>query len=202
MTTFLLIRHGHTDAVDAYLAGRQRGTPLTSRGLEQVRALVERLRHVQVDAVVSSPLTRTRETAEALAGDRGLSVEVCSALDEFDFGDWTGRAFSEVDADPRWSAFNAVRSVTRAPGGEGMLGVQSRAVAALLDLACRYPTQTVAIVSHGDVIRAIVMYCLGIPIDFVHRLEISPARLTIVTVGQGQPPVVRQVNADSAPGEA
>ena len=87
--------------------------------------------------------------------------------------------------------------MVRAPGGELMLDVQQRAVAALLKIAATFPDGRVAAVSHGDVIRAALMYFLGIPLDLVHRFEVSPASVSIVTLDPNGP-VVRRVNGDSA----
>lgn len=196
MTRFLLIRHGLTDAVDNYLSGTAAGTPLNATGRAQVRLLVERLQHVPMSAVVSSPLERTKDTADAIAQSHGLPVEVMPAFIEFEVGAWTGRTFRDLDNDPEWPRFNAVRSVVRPPGGELMIEVQQRAMSGLFDLATRHPDATVAVVSHGDVIRAALMYVLGMPIDFVHRLEVSPARISIVTLDR-YTQVVHQLNGET-----
>ena len=90
MTTFLLIRHGLTDAVDHRLAGIAPGTHLNEIGRTQAERLVEQLRNVPLTAIVSSPLERTRETADPLARDRGLPVETNAAFLEYDVGAWTG----------------------------------------------------------------------------------------------------------------
>jgi len=193
----LLIRHGQTDAIDNYIAGTAEGTPLNSAGRRQAQRLGETLRDLPVAAVVSSPLTRTRETADAIARPHRLAVELVPTLGEFEFGLWTGRRFDDLDADPCWRRFNVVRSVTRPPGGELMLDVQRRAVSTLLDLAHSHSDACIVAVSHGDVIRAALMYFLGMPLDFLHRLEVSAASISIVTLDSGAP-VVRQVNGDSA----
>jgi len=78
-----------------------------------------------------------------------------------------------------------------------MLDVQHRSVSALLDLRTRHPEGIVAIVSHGDVIRAMLLFALGMPIDFYHRLEVLPARISIIEVS-AEPPRVLQVNGDNA----
>jgi broad specificity phosphatase PhoE len=194
---FLLIRHGLTDAVDHYVAGVAPGTHLNQIGRTQVTQLVERLHHVPLTAIVSSPLERTRETADPIGRDHGLAVETNPAFLEYDVGDWTGTAFPDLDANEAWQRFNAVRSVTRPPRGELMLEVQRRSVSALLDLHRRYPDGIVAIVSHGDVIRAMLLFALGMPIDFYHRLEILPARISIVELS-AEPPRVLQMNGDNA----
>jgi broad specificity phosphatase PhoE len=197
VTTFLLVRHGQTEAIDHYVAGTAEGTPLNRTGRLQAERLVETLRGVPLAAVACSPLTRTRETAEPIARAHGLDLEVLDRLGEFEFGAWTGRRFHELDSDPRWRQFNALRSLTRAPDGELMLDVQRRVVAMLLDMADARPNAHVVVVSHGDVIRAALMYFLGMPLDHVHRLEVAAASISIVTLDVNGP-VVRQVNGDSA----
>ncbi|MCU1383602.1 MAG: Phosphoglycerate mutase [Acidobacteria bacterium] len=197
MTAILLIRHGLTDAINQYVAGTGEGTPLNAEGRAQVARLSARLRDVRMTAVLSSPLIRTRETAEAIAQVHHLPVEIVAGLTEFEFGEWTGRPFRELDADPEWQRFNRVRGLTRPPGGELMLDVQQRAVTALLEAAATYPGGRVVVVSHADVIRAALMYFLGIPLDLVHRLEIAPASVSIVTIDPNGA-VVRRVNGDNA----
>jgi probable phosphomutase (TIGR03848 family) len=197
MTTILLIRHGLTDAVDRALSGTAAGVHLTGEGRRQVAALAARLYGVRLDAIVTSPLERARETASAIAEGRNVRVSVVEALQEYDVGEWTGRALASLAPDEQFRRFNEVRSVTPAPRGELMLAVQARAVAALLALQQDAPDGTIAVVSHGDVIRAALMHFLGIPIDFVHRLEISPARVSVVRL-DGWAPRVLQVNGESA----
>jgi broad specificity phosphatase PhoE len=197
MTTFLLIRHGMTDAVGSFFAGRAPGLSLNAQGRTEAERVAERLRDVPLAAVISSPLDRTRETATAIAAPHRLDVVVNDAFNEFDVGPWTGTRFSDLTSSPEWARFNAARSVTRAPGGELMIDVQHRAAVALLELARQYDGAIVAVVSHGDVIRALLQYFLGMPIDFLHRLDIAPARISIVEVSETGVRV-RQVNGDSA----
>jgi len=199
VTRFLLIRHGDTNAIGRYIAGNVAGTDLNDAGRVQVETLVSRLHDVPLSAVVSSPLERTRQTAEPIARDHGLQVEVAAALSEFDFGEWTGATFDALANDSGWDRFNAVRSLTPARRGELMLDVQRRSVAGLLDVWSRHSTGTVAVVSHGDVIRAILLFVLGMPIDFYWRLEVQPARISVVELSEGVPRVLL-VNGDSASG--
>jgi len=197
MTTILLIRHGLTDDVDHVLSGRAAGVRLNAEGRRQAAELAQRLRDVALDAILTSPLERARDTAEAIAAKRGVRVQTIEALQEFDVGTWTGRAIGSMEGNTSWRRFNEVRSMTPAPGGELMLAVQMRVVSTLLDLAERYPDGTVAVISHGDVIRAALMFFLGMPIDFVHRFDISPARVSVVRL-DGSAPRVLQVNGESA----
>jgi broad specificity phosphatase PhoE len=197
MTTFLLIRHGLTDAVNHYVAGVAPGTHLNDIGRTQVAQLVAHLHDIPLTAVVSSPLERTRETADPIGRDHDLAVQTDPAFLEYDAGAWTGAMFCDLDADASWQRFKAVRSVTRPERGELMLEVQQRSVRALLNLHTRYPDGIVAVVSHGDVIRAMLLFALGMPIDFYHRLEILPARISIVELSTG-PPRVLQMNGDNS----
>ena len=199
MTRFLLIRHGDTDAIGRYIAGNVPGTNLNDTGRAQVETLVRRLRDVPLTAVVSSPLERTRQTADPIARDHALDVELAPGLSEFDFGAWTGATFESLARNAVWERFNAIRSVTPAVRGELMLDVQRRSVAALIDLWSRHSTGAVAVVSHGDVIRAILLFVLGMPIDFYWRLEVQPARISVVEFSDGAPRVL-QVNGDTASG--
>jgi probable phosphoglycerate mutase len=197
MTTFLLIRHGLTDAVDHRLAGIAPGTHLNDIGRAQAARLVDQLHEVPLTAIVSSPLERTRETAEPIGRDHGLEVQPIPAFLEYDVGAWTGMPFVDLDANEAWHRFNTVRSVNRPEQGELMLDVQHRSVSALLDLHARYVDGMVAVVSHGDVIRAMLLFVLGMPFDFYSRLVILPARISVVELTADAPRVL-QVNGDNA----
>jgi probable phosphoglycerate mutase len=199
-TTLLLIRHGLTDAVAGrMLTGTRPGVPLNSEGRRQAAAVADAIAGIALAAVVSSPLERALETALPIAERRGLAVERMPELLEFEFGEWTGRTFDDLDGDAGWRQFNQVRSVSAPPAGEMMLEVQVRAVRALLALERRFPGAAVAVISHGDVIRAALMHVLGIPLDFVHRLEIAPASVSIVELSDITPRV-RLINGDTSSG--
>ena len=197
-TKFLLIRHGLTDAVGRVMVGRSPGVHLNATGRAQAARLAERLRDVPLAAVASSPLERTRETARPIAESHRLPIQIVDGLVEYETGGWTGRPFTELDANPKWRRFNELRSLTCPPGGELMLDVQRRGISALLDLREQYPDGIVAAISHGDVIRAILLLLLGMPIDLLHRLEVSPGTISVVTLGADNPRVL-QVNGDSLP---
>jgi probable phosphoglycerate mutase len=198
MTTFVLIRHGLTDAVGQLMTGHRAGVHLTPAGRDQVAALPARLRNVPLAAIYASPLERTMETAQTIADGCGVRVQPDPRFIEVDFGEWTGQRFADLASDPAWQLYNRFRGVTRPPNGESLLDVQKRTVAALLELEARHRDQVVAIVSHADTLRAILLYFLGMPVDFVLRLELSPARISVLQLGAGAPRVL-QVNGDSIP---
>ena len=186
MTTFLLIRHATCDPVGRSLAGRAPGVSLNADGVAQAATLARRLHDVALDAIYSSPIDRARETAHAIAQGRAVTVQLDDALIELDFARWTGLSFAELDSDPQWRRFNALRSLTRASSGELMLQVQSRAIALLERIRAERPDAAVALVSHGDLIRGVVAHVAGVPLDLFHRIEIDPASVSVVEIGEQQ----------------
>jgi probable phosphomutase (TIGR03848 family) len=181
-TTVLLVRHGQTDAVGQWLAGRTEGVGLNQAGRAQAERLRARLSSLNLAAIYSSPLQRAVETAGPLAHERGLRVEPRLELAEVDFGEWNGQRFDTLAADPRWTRFNTHRSLAAVPRGERAPDVQARIVRTLDDLRSAHPGQIVVCVSHADVIRLAVLSVAGAPIDFIHRFEITPASVTAVAL--------------------
>jgi len=180
MTTFLLIRHGETDAVGRTMAGRMPGWHLNPQGREQVQKLADKLSTLPLKAVYTSPLERAVETAVPIARRHGLEPQSVTELNEMHVGEWEGLSFEELETREEWKRFNTYRSATRCPGGEMMLDVQTRMMAALKRLRRIHMDEAVAVVSHGDPLRSAVAYYLGIPLDFMLRFEISPASLSVV----------------------
>ncbi|MGH9693124.1 MAG: histidine phosphatase family protein, partial [Bryobacteraceae bacterium] len=95
---------------------------------------------------------------------------------------------------PGWTTFNSLRSIRRAPGGESLRDVQYRAVTGVHELQAQLPSQTVAIVTHADVIRAVLTYLLGIPLDLYLRIDIDPASVSTFELGT-EAPRVQGINA-------
>ncbi len=191
MTTFLLIRHAANDAVGKRISGWTPGIHLNQEGREQAEKLAKRLLHLPIKSVYSSPLERAQETAEPLAVRLGLQVHICEEVGEIRYGDWTGRDIEELKEVTQWQQFNLFRSGTRVPGGELMLEVQARVIVALENFRERHPDEMVAIVSHGDVIKAAIAHYAGIHLDLFHRIEISPASVSIAVVNDYGPQILR-----------
>jgi probable phosphomutase (TIGR03848 family) len=183
-TTFLLIRHAINDTVDVRIAGRTPGVHLNDEGRRQAEELAHRLDRIQLDAIYSSPLERAFETAEPIAERHGLGITRLDSLSEIDFGDWTWKALDELHADELWHQFNTFRSGMRIPGGETIVEVQARTVCELLRLREKHPEGTLAIVGHGDPIRAVISFYLGSPLDFMLRFVIDPASVSIIELAE------------------
>lgn len=187
MTCFVFIRHGETDQTGAVLSGRTPGIHLNQKGQAQAEALPKRLELLPPKLVCTSPLERTRQTAEPLAHAHGLEARVLSELMELDYGDWSGETPAGLEKNDHWREYNQFRSLRRIPAGELLVEAQIRMLRAVELLREEVRDATVAVVSHGDPIKAIVAYLLGLPLDFVNRLTVAPASLSIATVGAGEP---------------
>jgi len=175
MTTVLLVRHGETDTVHTILSGRA-SIGLNEAGRWQAETLARYFGPIAVDTVLSSPVERARQTAEAITSAKHLALQIDERLNEIDFGHWSGRSFAELDGDPLFSQWNSQRASCRAPGGERMQDVQMRA-AELMAALCQTAELAIA-VTHADVIKAVVCGTLGLSLNAHHRFAIDPASIT------------------------
>ena len=111
-----------------------------------------------------------------------LPIVQSDDFQEIDFGEWTGAGFDSLATEVEFQRFNSFRSHARIPGGETMLEAQVRMVGGLQKLCALHRGQTVAVVSHSDMIKAAVAYYLGIPLDLFQRIEIGPGSVSVVEV--------------------
>ncbi len=176
-TLFHLVRHGAYALVDHALGGRASYT-LSPQGREQADRIAAVLKPRGPALIVSSPVQRCRETAELIADRLSLDLQIDDAFAEIEFAHWTGRRFEDLQGDPAWQAWNSFRSTAVIPGGETMLATQARAVAGLMHHAGCYPNDELVIVSHADVIKAVLAHFLGTPLDLMCRIEISPGSIS------------------------
>ncbi|HTP87874.1 MAG TPA: histidine phosphatase family protein [Bryobacteraceae bacterium] len=190
MTTFLLIRHGMTDAIGKTITGRHPGVHLNEIGRKQADELPARLRRWKIDAIYSSPLERALETAAPVSAQLRLPLMKSEALSEVDFGEWSGKTLDELNQLPEWRLYNTFRSSTRAPGGEVATEVQTRMVEQLTRYSRQHPEKTVAIFSHADAIRLTLAHFFGLPIDLMHRIEVRPASISVVRLAEWGPQVL------------
>ena len=183
-TTLRLLRHGETQHTrDKRFSGAGGEDPdLTERGLAQAAAAAAVLAaRGGVDAVVSSPLARARQSAEVVAGALGLPVVVDVDVAECAFGDWEGLTFAQVeqtwpDALAAWLGSTAVAP----PGGESFDEVDRRVRRARDRIIAAHPARGVLVVTHVTPIKMFVRLALDAPPSALYRMELSPASLTTV----------------------
>ena len=181
-TTFFLVRHAAHDNVGGFLAGRTPGVVLGNAGLAQAERLARRMHREQFVAIHASPRERTRQTAEAISNVCGVTVAIAPELDEIDFGAWSNRTFDDLNQDPEWRRWNTVRTLASTPAGETVFDVQSRSLGLVVRLARQHSGSAVVLVSHADIIKAVVCFYLGLALDAWPRFEISPASISTLEV--------------------
>ena len=189
MTTVVhLVRHVPHEHQGRIQVGRMGDVAVAKGSPARFEALGRRFARETLAAVYASPIDRTQQTAHAIADPAGLPVFTREDLNEIDVGEWTGRAFDDILADPIYQHWNSSRSLARCPGGESMLEVQVRMLRWLEMVRSDHPDQAVVAVSHGDPIKSILLYLLGLPLDAYGRLEVEPASVSTVVVGGAHDP--------------
>lgn len=174
-TARLLVRHcRHADVGDR-LTGRGEDGGLTQAGQVEAAELAERLAAEAVTAVYSSPRRRARETAAAIADRHGLAVQITEALDEIDFGPWTGQRFADLDGTPDWDRWNNARATARVPGGESMGEALARARAFVERIQA---PGTAVFVTHCDIIRGLLCWRDGRTFGALFDYDVPPGSIT------------------------
>ncbi|GAA0959539.1 bifunctional RNase H/acid phosphatase [Kribbella koreensis] len=181
-TQLIFLRHGQTPhTVDKRFSGSGGDDPALSEiGQQQAAAAARYLaQRGGIDAIVSSPMVRTKQTAAVVAETLGLDVKVEKGWVECSFGDWDGHTFAEVqqkwpDALNEWMGSTTVAP----PGGESFDACARRARSARDGLLAAYPGKTVLVVTHVTPIKLMVRSVLQAPMNSLFRMELAPATLT------------------------
>ena len=176
MAAVILARHASHNLIDRVLCGRTSDAGINGTGRGEARRIAHLLSGRGVTAIQSSPRRRAQETALILAQHLHLSVGTVDALDEVDFGSWSGRTFSELALDERWREWNEARDRAVTPGGETMLDVFGRAMAHV-EAVSRPPAGVVLMISHAEVIRALILGATRRSFNDWKSVEVAPASL-------------------------
>ena len=200
-TTLVLVRHGvtaHTSdkRFSSGLAGSNPG--LTDEGKAQVRATADWLSPLadEIDVVVSSPVRRTKESAEILAARLGTTFESDEGLAEMEFGTWDGLTFDEVretypdDLDAWLGSLDATPG-----GGESFRTVEERVRRSLDRLLKTYAGKTILAVSHVTPIKVLVAHAMDAPLESVYRMELAPASVSVLSFFDDGNAALRMFNA-------
>lgn len=188
MGKIYLLRHGETDYhAQRRLLGRM-DIGLNETGREQAGRVAEYLDGEDLTAIYCSPLKRCRETAQPVADEKGLDVQVMDELIEVDMGEWDGRLVKELfETDSqRVSSWMRNPSSVTLPGGEDFNAVRDRTFAAMEKISPRHGRDDrVLVVSHGGPIRAIICQALRMNIDDMFKLQIDLASISAITFFEG-----------------
>lgn len=184
-TVTLLGRHGATElSLEKRFSGSGGyDAPLAPIGVEQAEALAREIaERGSVDAIVCSPLLRTRQTAQIVADRAGVSVEVEDGIAECAFGEWDGYTFAEVHQ--RWprelSEWLGSTDVAP-PGGESFAACLDRVDAARRRILARHAGERVAVISHVTPIKVMTGISVDAPLaSSLYRMELAPCSLTTI----------------------
>lgn len=223
MPVIVLLRHGLSSANTAgILAGRAPGVSLTEDGVRALEDTLRMLPRSDFSHLLHSPLARCAETAAIASRFAGFgTTEVAEDFIELDYGDWTGRRLEDLVTTPEWETVAQRASQMRFPGGESIAEAAERAVAGVAGLvaelraveeAKREAAQASAeeagkaggdlrewamVVSHGDIIKAIIADALGMPLDDFQRLSVAPGSFTVIDY-TGRVPVMTAMSITAA----
>lgn len=191
----ILVRHGEAD--DAY-AGRCYGSldvELSPEGHRHVQQAATRLADQAITLVVSSPRRRALDTAGPIAGQHGLPVNVLTDLREMDFGSLEGRTYNEIEATmpELWHEWMTRATALRFPDGESYEDLRARACRAANTLRHDNPSQTIVVVAHGGVLRALLADALDLAADNIFRIDQSYCAINVIDWFD-ETPVVRIIN--------
>lgn len=182
MTKVILIRHGQTVWNLEMKYQGHTDIELTARGLRQASLVAERLKEYEISAVYSSDLTRATKTAEYIANQYGLPVNISQDFRELCFGEWEGLTYDGIQE--RWSGtmkelFQHPADI-RIPGGETFQELQERATHGLSQVIKQHAGQTVAIVSHGGTIRTLFCSILNIHLNHLWNIRQDNTAVNII----------------------
>jgi broad specificity phosphatase PhoE len=196
MTKILLTRHGHVEGIKPERFRGRQPLDLTARGRAEAAAVAQRIvRAWRPRHVYTSPMGRCIETGDAIAKACGVTAETCDDLNDIDYGAWTFRTFEEAkaqDADLS-AAWFATPHLVRFPGGESLQDLAARVADALRMVLARHRDETIVLVGHDSVNRALLLEFLDLPLTAYWRIAQEPCCLNEIDVA-GATVQVRRVN--------
>ncbi len=191
MARILLIRHAPTPETGTRLTGRLPGVSLGTEGTRRAQEVAQRLESVKLSAIYASPIERTWETAHEIGLVQGKTPVAEDGLLEVDYGAWSGRTLKSLYRLKAWRVVQTTPSRMEFPDGETLADAQRRAVATIERIAREHSRQTVAAVTHADIIKAILAHFLGTPLDLFQRIGVSPTSVSVVDIpAEGQPRIL------------
>lgn len=196
MTKLLSVRHGHVEGIEpARFRGREE-LVLTETGVAEAAAVARHIARMWNPIMVyTSPLSRCVQTGRAIAGACHIPSQPMPELYDIDYGTWQFRTYAEMkEVDPvTFAAWFAVPHLVRFPRGESLQDLVARAADALRIVIQRHAEDTVVLVAHDSVNRALLLQLLDQPLSSYWRLAQSPACINEIDVSYERI-VVRQIN--------
>jgi phosphoserine phosphatase len=190
MTKILLTRHGHVEGITPERFRGRQPLPLTAQGRAEAEALARRIAGAWKPAhIYTSPMERSVKTAEAIAHACRLpGGEARDDINDIDYGAWQFKTFTEAKADDPalFAAWFATPHLVRFPNGESLQDLAARTANALRYMLARHARDTIVIVGHDSVNRALLLQFLDLPLSAYWRLEQSPCCLNEIDMENGE----------------
>lgn len=181
MLEIILIRHGQTDWNRQRRIMGHHPIPLNAAGRLQALKVAANLRKVPLDRIVTSPFLRALETARILAKGRKIGLKLAPEVAEIGYGLWVGKKFDEVRGDKNFKIYHTRPRLACAPEGEKMTTVQKRAVGLIEKLRKQHKKGgRIAVVSHADVIKVILVHYMGLDLNDMLRFRIDNCGLSLL----------------------
>ncbi len=195
-TRIYLVRHGEVAGSEVFRYNGQADVPLTSRGIEQYRSLVKRLRDKPIAACYSSDLSRCVHGAEMLCAGLGIKPVLKRELRELSFGEWEGQTWTELAEKypDEWQARMQDYVNYRVPGGENLLDLARRVIPEIRKITAGHPDEEVLVVAHGGVNRIILLDAVGAPFTSIFRIDQDFGCLNMIDYYADGNPVVKLLN--------
>jgi broad specificity phosphatase PhoE len=164
MTQIILVRHGQTPWNKDKIFRGSKDIPLNDQGREEARLAGEWLQGETIHAAYTSPLSRSRDTAEAIAQHHGIPVHDLPGLSDLCYGDWEGLPLTEVKVKyaELYQQWETTPHMVRFPGGETLAEVRARAWSAVMTVVANHPGQTVLLAAHRAVNKVLIAAFIGL----------------------------------------
>lgn len=203
MSQIVLLRHAHSSAnKKGILSGRSEGVALSSAGEDQARKLVQRLDQVKFSAIRISPMQRCLETIDPWLSVQNKNVKSIARIEpeiiEVDFGAWTGKKLAYLRLKKEWKIVQQNPSDMQFPGGESLDQLQSRALGAVSALAAHRGSGPKLMVTHADVIKAILSGLLSSGLKDFQKFAVDPASISIIDFNKNGSRIITVNNTHTA----
>jgi broad specificity phosphatase PhoE len=188
MTKILLTRHGHVEGIKPERFRGRAPLALTERGRAEAKALAARIAGAwRPSKIYTSPMGRCIDTGTAIANACGIAAEVCGDLNDIDYGAWQFKTFEEANSDDPllFDAWFATPHLVRFPNGEALQDLVARAADALRLVLARHANETIVLVGHDSVNRALLLELLDQPLSAYWRIAQAPCCLNEIDVAGG-----------------
>ena len=187
MTKIILIRHGHVEGIKPERFRGREPLQLTARGVAEAAALAQRVAaRCRPSQIYTSPMGRCIATAAAIAQATGTPSKTCEDLNDIDCGAWQFKTFAQAKAQDAalFAAWFANPPLVRFPNGESLQDLAARTANALRIVLARHPNETIVLVGHDSVNRALLLELLELPLSAYWRLAQEPCCINEIDVNE------------------